>query len=93
MKFEDWHTHNKMCHHAVGTIEDYIKRAIQLRLRTIGISDHFPYDYLKNIERIPYNEYAISIPEIDNYLTITEKLKTKFEKEIIVRIGFEIDYL
>lgn len=92
MEFEDWHTHNKLCHHAVGSIEDYIKKAIQLRLRTIGISDHFPYDYLKNIDRIPYQEYAISLPEIDNYLTTTENLKDKYETDIIVRIGFEIDY-
>ncbi|MHA2397676.1 MAG: histidinol-phosphatase HisJ [Promethearchaeota archaeon] len=92
MEFEDWHTHNKMCHHAVGTIEDYIQKAILLELRTIGISDHFPYDYLNNIERIPYHEYAISLPEIDNYITATEKLKEKYKDDIIVRIGFEIDY-
>lgn len=92
MEFEDWHTHNKMCHHAVGTIEDYIQKAILLKLRTIGISDHFPYDYLNNIERIPYHEYAISLPEIDNYITTTEKLKEKYKNDIIVRIGFEIDY-
>lgn len=92
MEFEDWHTHNKMCHHAVGTIEDYIQKAIQLKLRTIGISDHFPYDYLNNIERIPYHEYAISLPEIDKYISFTESLKEKYKKDIIVRIGFEIDY-
>jgi histidinol-phosphatase (PHP family) len=92
MEFEDWHTHNKMCHHAVGTIEDYIQKAILLNLRTIGISDHFPYDYLNNIERIPYHEYAISLPEIDNYITTTENLRDKFKEDIIVRIGFEIDY-
>ena len=25
MRYEDWHTHNLLCKHAVGTIEDYIK--------------------------------------------------------------------
>ena len=54
MKFEDWHTHNLLCRHAIGNIEDYIIKAIELDLNIIGISDHFPYDFLKNIERIPY---------------------------------------
>ncbi|MFX0035429.1 MAG: histidinol-phosphatase HisJ [Candidatus Hermodarchaeota archaeon] len=89
---EDWHTHNQLCHHAVGSIEDYIKEAIGLKLRTIGISDHFPYEFLHNIERIPYKEYAITLPEIENYISNTESLKKKYKKDIIVRIGFEIDY-
>ncbi len=92
MIFEDWHTHNKMCHHAVGSIEDYIKKAIKLKLRTIGISDHFPYEYLENIERIPYEDYAITLPEIEKYLSTAEKLREKYKNDIIVRIGFEIDY-
>ena len=46
MQFEDWHTHNALCRHAVGSIEDYIKIAIEGGLNVIGISDHFPYEYL-----------------------------------------------
>ena len=61
MKYEDWHSHNEWCHHAVGSIEYYVKKAIEFRLRTIGISDHFPYEFLENIERIPYEEYALSL--------------------------------
>jgi len=90
---EDWHTHNQLCHHAVGSIEDYIKNAIELNLRTIGISDHFPYEFLRNIERIPHKEYAITLLEIENYLSTIEGLKEKYKEDIIVRIGFEIDYL
>ncbi|MFX1374805.1 MAG: histidinol-phosphatase HisJ [Promethearchaeota archaeon] len=92
MLLEDYHTHNKACHHAKGEIEDYIKKAIKKKLVTIGISDHFPYEYLENIERIPYEDYAITLPEIENYITTTETLKEKYRKDIIVRIGFEIDY-
>ncbi|MFX0105764.1 MAG: histidinol-phosphatase HisJ, partial [Candidatus Hodarchaeota archaeon] len=92
MRLEDWHTHNECCHHAIGSIEDYIKSAIKRNLRTIGISDHFPYEFLEGIENIPYNEYAITLPEIENYISTTEKLKEKYNKDIIVRIGFEIDY-
>jgi len=96
MIFEDWHTHNKMCHHAVGSIEDYIKKAIKFKLRTIGISDHFPYEYLKNssilIEEVPYQEYAMSLNEVDIYLSIIEKLKEKYKNKIQLRVAFEVDY-
>ncbi len=96
MIFEDWHTHNKMCHHAVGSIEDYITKAIKLKLRTIGISDHFPYEYLKNssilIEEVPYQEYAMSLNEVDLYLSIIEKLKDKYKNRIQLRVAFEVDY-
>ncbi|MHA2182444.1 MAG: histidinol-phosphatase HisJ, partial [Promethearchaeota archaeon] len=89
---EDWHTHNEMCHHAVGSIEDYLKQAIKSGLQTIGLSDHFPYEFLKNIERIPFEEYAITLPEIENYIATAEKLKEKYKTNINVRIGFEVDY-
>lgn len=92
MKFEDWHTHNLLCRHAIGNIEDYIIKAIELDLNIIGISDHFPYDFLKNIERIPYREYAITVNEIESYLSTAERLREKYKDKISVRISFEIDY-
>jgi len=92
MILEDWHTHNQLCHHAVGSIEDYIKKGIEIKLKTIGISDHFPFEFLKNIERIPFREYAITLSEIENYLSTTEMFREKYQEDIIVRIGFEIDY-
>ena len=92
MKFEDWHTHNSLCRHAIGNIEDYIIKAIELDLNIIGISDHFPYDFLKNIERIPYREYAITVNEIESYLSTAERLREKYKDKISVRISFEIDY-
>lgn len=92
MKLEDYHTHSELCHHAVGTIEDYIKKALDLNLNTIGICDHFPYEFLNNIERIPYEEYAMSIDEIEDYLTTGEILREKFKNQINIRVGFEVDF-
>ena len=89
---EDWHTHSELCRHATGTIEDYVKKAIDLNLTTIGVCDHFPYEFLSNIERIPYNEYAITLGEIEHYLSLAENLKDKYASKINVRIGFEIDF-
>jgi len=96
MVLEDWHTHNELCRHAVGTIDDFIKKAVEMKLDLIGISDHFPYEYLKNgnvsIEQVPYQEYAMKLSEIDSYFSAVEKLKRKYNTKIQIRIAFEIDY-
>jgi histidinol-phosphatase (PHP family) len=96
MVLEDWHSHNSLCRHAEGSIEDYIKRAIEMKLDLIGISDHFPYEYLENsivlINEIPHQEYAMRLNEVDSYLASIEKLKIKYNNEIQIRIAFEVDY-
>lgn len=96
MVLEDWHSHNSLCRHAEGSIEDYIKRAIEMKLDTIGVSDHFPYEYLENslvsINEIPYREYAMKLDEVDSYLATVEKLRIKYHNEIQIRIAFEVDY-
>ncbi|HEY0089317.1 MAG TPA: histidinol-phosphatase HisJ [Candidatus Lokiarchaeia archaeon] len=93
IKLQDWHTHNLMCHHAVGSFKDYIKKAIELNLDTIGLSDHFPYDYLEGLEGIPIEEYSMNLKEVEFYISKTEELKKKYRKKINVRIGFEIDFI
>jgi len=85
-----------MCHHAVGSIEDYIKHAIDKKLDLIGISDHFPYEYLKSssilIEEVPYQEYAMSLNEVDLYLSTIQNLKEIYKNKIQLRVAFEVDY-
>ena len=90
---EDWHTHNKLCRHAKGKVEDYIKYAIEKGIDTIGISDHFPYEFYDELEGIPYEEYGMKVEEMSKYLSIIQKLKKKYEKKINVRSAFEIDYI
>ena len=93
MKLQDWHTHNKMCHHAIGSLEDYIIKAIELNIDTIGTSDHFPYDYLIGIEGLPVHEYAMLLEEIEIYLSNVESLREKYKNGINIKLGFEIDYI
>ncbi|MEI3505641.1 MAG: PHP domain-containing protein [Bacilli bacterium] len=39
----NYHTHTFLCKHAIGDVEDYVKRAIQLGYHTIAITDHGPF--------------------------------------------------
>ena len=96
MQYEDWHTHNSLCKHAVGNIEDYIKSAIELGLNVIGISDHFPYEYLSSeipsLEDIPYENYAMPTNMLEYYILQLDNLKEKYLNQIHVRSAFEIDF-
>ena len=38
----DLHNHTILCHHATGTIEDYIQTAIGQKIDIFGFSDHAP---------------------------------------------------
>ena len=97
MKFEDWHTHNSFCRHAVGSVEDYIKKAIELNLNLIGLSDHFPYEFLvysfPAIKEVPFKEYAMTLDEVDIYLNTLEQLKVSYKEQIEIRSGFEIEFI
>ena len=96
MQYEDWHTHNSLCKHAVGTIEDYVKKAIELGLNVIGISDHFPYEYLSSeipsLEDIPYESYAMPTNNLESYILQLDDLKEKYLNQILIRTAFEIDF-
>ncbi|MFX1568183.1 MAG: histidinol-phosphatase HisJ [Promethearchaeota archaeon] len=93
---QDWHTHNELCRHAEGTIQEYIEKAIDRKLDLIGISDHFPYEYLENsklsIREVPYQEYAMRLNEVKSYLSVIEDFKLKYANKIQIRTAFEIDY-
>ncbi len=93
MKFEDWHTHNSLCGHAEGLIEDYIQYAIKMEIDTLGISDHFPYEFYSNFEQIPYQGYAMTMDQVEKYLETIDNLKEKYKDEINIRTAFEIDYI
>ena len=96
MTFEDWHTHNSLCRHASGSLEDYIKKALEMNLNVIGFSDHFPYEFLRepfpSIRDIPYQEYGMTLNEVEYYLSSLEKLKEKYITQIQVKIAFERDF-
>lgn len=63
----DLHTHHERCGHAIGTIEDYVKQAIEYGLHYIGISDHSPYFYSEDDHLYPTTAMAKSelVPYIE----------------------------
>ena len=84
----DYHTHNRLCRHAQGEIEEYIQTAIRRGFDEIGCSDHAPlpdnYDprHRMTVEEF-YSDYAPAVSD----------LSEKYSKQIRVKRGIEVDFL
>lgn len=86
----DLHTHNERCGHARGTIQDYIKAAIDSGLSVIGISDHSPY--FASEEDQPFPRIAMGKSEFPQYISEVLELKKEYEGKIDVLLGVEADF-
>lgn len=89
MKF-DLHTHHYRCGHAEGSIEDYIRAALDKGLKVIGISDHSPY--FASEEDHPEPGIAMAKSEFPRYAEEVLRLKAKYEGKIEVLLGVESDF-
>ncbi|MFQ6791613.1 MAG: PHP domain-containing protein [Thomasclavelia sp.] len=80
------HTHTSRCNHAIGKDEQYILAAIDAGMKTIGFSEHIAYPKLEIPgERMPNSA-------VDEYLRTMYALKEKYQDQIEILVGFEIEY-
>ena len=92
----NYHTHTYYCNHAVGTVMDYIKKAIELGFEEIGMSDHAPIpkhfmdeeSYIDN-----WCQENMSIDTAYQYLDDIDEAKKKFGNKIKILKAFETEYL
>ena len=88
LKLWDYHVHTKLCNHAIGNVEDYVKQAIKINLGEIGMSGHFPMKLLPKES----HDYAMGINEFPEYLAECKRVKNRYKDEITVKIASEVDY-
>jgi len=87
----DYHVHSKMCGHAEGEMEEYVKQGIKKGLGEIGFNEHFPILHLEDKEFSL--RLAMSIDEFPIYMEHVQRLQKEFKKHISIKLGCEIDYL
>ncbi|WP_028560926.1 histidinol-phosphatase HisJ [Paenibacillus pinihumi] len=87
----DYHTHHARCGHAVGSLEDYVKRGIEIGLGQIGLSDHIPLVHVDPAAYYP--EMAMPMEELPRYVEECYELKEKYKGIIDIRVGLEADYI
>lgn len=87
----NYHTHTFLCKHAIGDVEDYVKRAIQLGYHTIAITDHGPFT--KELQK-KLASRRMSIEQYDEiYLDHLQRARNNYKSEIKVLFGVEIEYM
>jgi len=84
----NFHTHTYRCHHASGTEEEYIKRAIENGITHMGFSDHVPLvcsDGFESYHRVP-------MAQAEEYIATLRELREKYKDQLTLYIGFEAEY-
>lgn len=72
------HTHNYLCGHAIGTVEDYTREAVKNGLKILGISDHIDTRHTNNcawicrdsIDKDYLSQFVDPINEFGDKITI-----------------------
>ena len=94
----DGHTHTELCPH--GSHEStalMIERAIKLGFAQYCITEHAPLPH--GFERKYRGESeglttaSLTWDQLDDYFALTKQLKKKYQDQIKISVGFEVDYL
>lgn len=83
----DYHTHNSLCKHADGTLEEYVQHAIAVGLTEIGLSDHAPMPNNWDIEVRMYEEQFWT-----DYKPQVLRLQEKYKGRITIKFALEGDF-
>lgn len=85
-QYGNYHTHTARCGHACGDDEQYVRSAIMAGWKELGFSEHIGYPCIdKPGERMLF-------ADTQAYLHSIQALKKKYEKQIKLYVGFEIEY-
>lgn len=92
------HTHTEFCPHGSGEkTERFIKRAINSGFKTYSVTEHFPMPpefYQRYVgSRHAIYTAAMFHEELPAYFETMHQLKRKYQDQIRILVGFEIDYI
>jgi histidinol-phosphatase (PHP family) len=84
----NYHTHTTRCHHAEGSDEDYIIKAIEEGYQTLGFSDHAPWP--KHANETQFIRMAPS--DFKDYVDSIRRLGRQYGAKIDILCGLEAEY-
>jgi histidinol-phosphatase (PHP family) len=84
--FTDGHIHTRLCNHANGEMEDYVKAATRRGLKKIIFLEHFESD-IQTLERIWLRE-----KDFEYYFTEGKRLKKKYQDSLEIILGIEAGF-
>ncbi len=81
----DLHNHTTLCNHATGSTEEYIQRAIELKIDVFGFSEHAPMNFDE--------KYRLKLEDKTFYENDVLSLQEKYKNDIKIVLGYEVDFL
>ena len=84
----NYHTHTFRNHHSEGTEREYIESAIANGFRTLGFSEHAPYQFPNGYR----STYHLFPEDLDDYVRTLLSLKEEYADRIQILIGYEAEY-
>lgn len=82
----DYHLHTRLCGHADGEPDEYVRAAISKGLSEIGFADHMP------LLRTHDPRLTMAPDDLPRYVDLVRGLQGSFD-EIRIRLGIEMDYI
>jgi len=82
----DYHVHTSLCNHANGTMEQYVRRAVEIGLTEICFLDHLTLH--EKGRRL-----SMSSAELPFYYHAARRLANQYKDRIQVKVGLEVDIL
>lgn len=80
----NYHSHSHYCD-GKGSPEEQVQGALAQGLRAFGFSSHCP---------VPFeNQWSMKAERLADYLAETQALKTKYEGQIELYVGLEVDFI
>ena len=79
----DYHMHSTFSPDGTMTMEEACRRAIQVGLKEIAITDHMDID-------LPDNPDAFQIQDMNEYMEALERVRDQFQDRLVVKSGIEI---
>lgn len=81
----DLHIHTKFSPDGHTEMEEYVKKAIELKMPAIGFSEHVDYDYLRS-------PLEMETTDFDSFFKRFSELKEKYAGQIKLLLGAETGY-
>ena len=82
------HTHTPRCRHARGSEEEYVSRALERGLKTLGFSDHTPYWFPGTY----YSRFRMYPEQLPEYIQTVDDMRRRYADRIQIRLGLEAEY-
>lgn len=81
----DLHNHTILCNHATGTVDEYVQKAIEMKIKYFGFSDHAPMNFDP--------KYRMKFQEMSEYEKTILHVKNKYKDSLHVLLAYEVDFL